>query len=262
MRIKTSKIILAFIFCVTLGVLFSVNVPGVKAATIEQMKAQIASLQTQINSLLQQLAELQGEQWCHDFNVNLRFGDRGDEVSVLQTALGFEGFSGLTSNIRGIFEQYTASAVTGFQEKYASEILAPWGLAHGTGYVGTTTRAKLNDIYGCDEQERSITVLSPNGGEEWIVGQTYNIAWEYNEPISPHVNIILVQSNAMGSYQVLSIASGVDTDKQEYGWIVELPDGYPEDQWRVKIYESEVLHPSLAISDESDNNFSIVESGE
>jgi hypothetical protein len=42
-----------------------------------------------------------------------------------------------------------AAAVTGFQEKYRSEILDPIGLAHGTGYVGARTRVKLNALYGC-----------------------------------------------------------------------------------------------------------------
>ncbi len=41
-----------------------------------------------------------------------------------------------------------AQAVIRFQEKYASEILAPLGLQKGTGYVGYATRTKVNQILG------------------------------------------------------------------------------------------------------------------
>jgi len=96
--------------------------------------------------------------WCHTFNTNLGIDSRGDEVQALHTVLVKEGFDisdseqpqkdGETS-YGHIFGESTASAVTGFQEKYRSEILTPLGLKYGTGYVGKSTRAKLNQLYGC-----------------------------------------------------------------------------------------------------------------
>jgi hypothetical protein len=38
-----------------------------------------------------------------------------------------------------------------FQEKYKKEILSPWGLEKGTGFVGRTTREKLNQILSQSE---------------------------------------------------------------------------------------------------------------
>ena len=42
----------------------------------------------------------------------------------------------------------SSAAVIRFQEKYASEILAPWKITEGTGFVGKTTRAKLSALLG------------------------------------------------------------------------------------------------------------------
>jgi len=118
------------------------------AATVEELQAQINALMLQIQQLQAQLAQLHGPApvWCHDFNVNLSIGHEADsELGALWTALAKEGFSVQA----GKFDETTASAVSGFQQKYTSEILTPWGLQYGTGFVGKTTRAKLNKLYGC-----------------------------------------------------------------------------------------------------------------
>ena len=87
--------------------------------------------------------------WCYTFNNNLRVGSVGNDTIALLTALEKEGFSAGQGQ-RGVLDEALASLVVGFQEKYASEILAPNGLAHGTGFVGASTRAKLNSLYGCN----------------------------------------------------------------------------------------------------------------
>jgi hypothetical protein len=84
---------------------------------------------------------------CSKFERNLRYGMRGSDVKCLQEVLKIkepeiypEGL------VTGYFGPLTLRAVIKFQEKYKDEILAPWGLEKGTGFVGKTTRAKLNAI--------------------------------------------------------------------------------------------------------------------
>jgi peptidoglycan hydrolase-like protein with peptidoglycan-binding domain len=123
--------------------------PGISAAqTVDQMEAQIQMLLTQLQVLQHELSIAQGGpgQWCYTFNTNLRIGTSGSEVTALQTALQKDGES---VSLTGTFDEQVASAVSGFQEKYATTILTPNNLQHGTGYVGSATRAKLNELYGC-----------------------------------------------------------------------------------------------------------------
>jgi murein L,D-transpeptidase YcbB/YkuD len=148
---NSKKIILTIVFLAISGFLFNFGTPTTKAITTVELQAQIQQLLQQITQLQQQLNQMQGEEgtWCHDFRTNLRWGDAGSEVSALQTALEKEGLYEREGDQPPHFDDGVASAVTAFQERYASETLSPWGLSHGTGYVGNTTRAKLNQLYGC-----------------------------------------------------------------------------------------------------------------
>src|SRR3989338_6413343 len=137
-----------------LGILFGgllANTQPTKAATIEELQALIAKLKAQILQLQQQLVEQQGQPvaFCYDFTTNLRFEDGGgqsvekeSDVRNLQIVLEKEGFAVSDQEKKGgsIFEESTASAVVGFQEKYKSEVLSPYGLAPRTGFVGRRTR--------------------------------------------------------------------------------------------------------------------------
>jgi len=87
------------------------------------------------------------------FTQSLSLGSRGSEVLELQiflnqdfeTQVSFEG-PGSPGNETDYFGSLTKNAVIRFQEKYASEVLAPVGLSKGTGYVGPSTRQKLNSF--------------------------------------------------------------------------------------------------------------------
>ncbi len=54
-----------------------------------------------------------------------------------------------------IFNDDVASAVSGFQEKYAAQILNPKRTVIWNGNVGASTRAELNSLYGCTSPNTS-----------------------------------------------------------------------------------------------------------
>ena len=78
----------------------------------------------------------------------LKYGDMGEQVKLLQTWLAKDPQVYPEGTISGKFWKLTQKAVVRFQQKYASEVLAPQGLEKGTGIVDSFTRNKLNELYG------------------------------------------------------------------------------------------------------------------
>ncbi|MFH1451376.1 MAG: ABC transporter substrate-binding protein [bacterium] len=93
------------------------------------------------------------------FNLkkDLKLGAQGQDVRDLQECLSNPETGGPEiypeGKITGFFGSETKSAVIRFQEKYAAEILSPQGFKSGTGIVGESTRAKLNELCGKEPNE-------------------------------------------------------------------------------------------------------------
>lgn len=83
-----------------------------------------------------------------EFKSDLKLGSRNQEVKNLQSCLAQFPEIYPEGDITGYFGRLTEKAVVRFQEKYAEDILAPWGFKRGTGIVSKTTRKKLNEICG------------------------------------------------------------------------------------------------------------------
>lgn len=90
-----------------------------------------------------------------NFMQDLKLGQTSTEVKKLQIMLNSDSTTSLDGIGAGssgqettFFGALTRQAVIKFQEKYRSEILTPLGLEHGTGIVGPSTRAKLNQLLG------------------------------------------------------------------------------------------------------------------
>ncbi|MEK7134508.1 MAG: peptidoglycan-binding protein [Patescibacteria group bacterium] len=135
------------------------------AVTVEELQAQINSLLATIASLQTQLNQLNSSPMaestlptpstsCMEFKRNLRIGDSGDDVKKMQDILVKAGYKPDTD---GKYGKKTAAAVSAFQETFSAEILYPLRLQNGTGFFGTATRTKFNQLYGCG----GTSILSP-----------------------------------------------------------------------------------------------------
>jgi len=94
------------------------------------------------------------------FKRNLSFGETSDDVTALQEFLAKDPEVYPRGLVTGYFGPLTKAAVIRFQEKYVDEVLAPFGLTKGTGFVGAKTRAKLDELTGMktEMKENSISV--------------------------------------------------------------------------------------------------------
>lgn len=127
--------------------LLSLPIKPISQMTKEEILAKIAEIKNLIIQLRAQLAALTGSSAsCQAIIQNLYFGMSDNfQVRCLQEFLRSHDSSIYPEGIvNGNFYALTQKAVIRFQEKYASEILAPAGETKGTGYVGSLTRAKIN----------------------------------------------------------------------------------------------------------------------
>ncbi len=126
------------------------NVDNPNQTLIQQLLEQIASLKKQIADLIaqQQGGSVVPPVSCSQISSNLSFGmTSNSQVTCLQQFLKNQGTDIYPEGlVTGFFGNLTKEAVKRFQEKYASEILTPLGLWGGTGYVGSSTRAKINQM--------------------------------------------------------------------------------------------------------------------
>jgi len=118
---------------------------------VSLLKAEIARVQAAINAILASRGQTEigtGPISCQRFENNLYFGMSNSlEVRCLQQFLKNQGQDIYPEGlITGNFLSLTKAAIIRFQEKHASEILVPLGLEKGTGYVGSMTRAKINQL--------------------------------------------------------------------------------------------------------------------
>jgi hypothetical protein len=73
-------------------------------------------------------------------------GDENDEASVKKLQEFLRDHEGEDLAVTGLYDDATRAAVERFQEKYAADILAPWGYDAPTGLVYYTTQKEINDL--------------------------------------------------------------------------------------------------------------------
>jgi len=115
-------------------------------AKVDEFESLLTRLKAQITKI--DLEEEEIPVLCQKFEQNLYFGLKGDNIRCLQQFLRTQEGIYPEGLVTGNFFTLTSNAVIRFQEKYSDEILAPLGLERGTGFVGSSTRDKLNELLG------------------------------------------------------------------------------------------------------------------
>ncbi|MEZ4388179.1 MAG: C25 family cysteine peptidase, partial [Candidatus Krumholzibacteriia bacterium] len=105
--------------------------------------------------------------------------------------------------------------------------------------VPTATRA-------ADEptRDRTVTLLSPNGGEVWAIGQVRLVQWEHGGDVSA-VNLQLDRGDGWQD-----LVTGLDADLGSWAWTVAGPSA---DGCRVRVVD----HGDVFVNDASDGTFTI-----
>jgi len=150
-EMQTSKIV---VYTLAYGILCAVfTVP----TFVQAQTGDFEDMQRTLSEIRQQAQQIQSQLNGNNitlFTRNLTRGDRGPDVLQLQKTLNNDvaGIQVANSGPGSVgqettyFGTDTYDAVVAFQEKYAQDILAPVGLQAGTGYVGPSTRSKLNQL--------------------------------------------------------------------------------------------------------------------
>jgi peptidoglycan hydrolase-like protein with peptidoglycan-binding domain len=210
----------------------------------------------------------------YTFSNNLTVGSSGTDVANLQSWLISNGYdipavsSGAAA--KGYFGSQTKMALINFQRAISFPAF---------GFFGPMTRERLNGG-GNNNQNSSLRVTSPNGGETWQTGTTQYITWTnlqsaYNQtgdiklefavpacaqPGQPVQCMIAVRAP-------LTIATNVNLDSGSYAWYLGYPGltcipenmascNIPSGQYKIQICPTNTDNSNLQC-DDSDNYFTI-----
>jgi len=121
----------------------------------QEILAKISEIENLLNQLKVQLTQIEKAEEmepvsisCQKLEENLYYGLKNDDrVKCLQEFLKSQGSEIYPEGlVTGNFLSLTKAAVIRFQEKYAEDVLVPWGLSEGTGFIGETSLAKINEL--------------------------------------------------------------------------------------------------------------------
>jgi hypothetical protein len=159
-KIATNSVAKLAVVFTTVAMLFTLAAPAQAQISTEE-------LQDMINSLLQQIADLESQMGTgsgsgmgstasvcpNTWTRSLSQGDTGLDVMKLQQFLNADAATQVAmsgAGSPGMETEYygpaTAAAVTKFQELYRADVLTPVNLVSGTGYFGPSTMAKANEL--------------------------------------------------------------------------------------------------------------------
>jgi len=139
------------------------------------------------------------------------------------------------------------------------------GVAEKEYYTPASDKIKIEangcfylDVFQEGETGTRISVISPNGGNQLKLGETYKIMWSSSGEMKDNLNIEIVNKEEVeGTAGAIGwhIAYSVPAQTGIYSWKIDgLPMGSDYSFYKLHIWSNENVH----IEDYSDNYFSIV----
>jgi len=206
---------LACLFAVSVATPFAGAITDAKYQALVDQLAQLTAL---YNGLLAQTSVPTTTMTGLCLSSDLSLGMSSSEVQALQQGLNQDPATQVAVSGAGApgyetsyFGALTKAAVIKFQNKYASEVLTSWGLTKGTGYAGSTTRAKFNSLY-CTPVTPTTTTLPGETTTTTVAGATEgNLAITQN-PLPGSSTVILYGGNVqkeVSAYKIKATNSDV-----------------------------------------------------
>ncbi len=99
---------------------------------------------------------------------------------------------------------------------------------------------------------KSLTLISPNGGEKWVVGNTYDIKWEFSGVDYVYINYV---DYSGGVRNARWIVDRIPASLRKYSW--RITENLSGNYFKIYLF-AYGSQPTPIARDESDNYFSIV----
>lgn len=113
---------------------------------------------------------------CSFIGSRILIGENNNALAVLNLQKFLNQYEGAVLATTGIYDKATIDAVKTFQAKYASDILAPWGITNPTGQIFITTKNKIDEIFckvakiNLTDEEKAIIASFRNGSNQPSIG--------------------------------------------------------------------------------------------
>lgn len=126
------------------------------------------------------------------------------------------------------------------------------GLKDGTKVTEDYSGGYISIIEAITPSEDSITVSSPDGGEKWEIGKTYNITWSSKGV--DRVKIMLSKKDPTSGFSDYYWISAPISNTGKYSWTIPV-DVETGNEYAVRVVDAD----NTLVNDFSDNCFSIIE---
>ncbi len=132
---------------------------------------------------------------------------------------------------------------------------------HNCNYLTNPTFDDSNATFNIVAAAPSVTVISPNGGETWVAGRSYELKFNVKNPPagSKFVKLLLLETVSSGSLTELATIAPLDYSS-DYTWLWPIPAGTMPSQYRIfaDLYKGTPGYETLISSDESNAPFNIM----